>query len=253
MKIGCCGSTDMGVAVKAAGYDYLECAGTSLLGDQDETAFAPVLAAYRALPLPVPVFNVFLPRDLKIVGPSVDHARVNAYLKRSIERVQRLGGSIIIFGSAGARNIPEGYAHDAAMKQLMEFLHGVADVADGSGVTVSIESLNRGENNVINSVAEACELARQVARPSISAMADLYHMVLENEPLSHLVEYASWIKHIHVADTGRLAPGTGQYPYAEFSRLLRKIGYDDRVSVECQWSDFAAQATPALRYLRGVF
>lgn len=75
MKIGCCGAVETGAAVKSAGYDYLECAVTSLLGDQDDAAFAPILAAYQALPLPVPVFNMFLPGDLKIVGPSVDHAR----------------------------------------------------------------------------------------------------------------------------------------------------------------------------------
>ncbi len=253
MQFGCCSSADMAGVVKAAGYDYLECAVTSLLAGEDDAAFAPVLATYRALPLPTPVFNIFLPRDLKIVGPLVDEERIKVYVQRAIARVQLLGGKIIIFGSGGSRTIPDGFSRSDAMQQIVAFLHTVADAAVGSGVTVSIEALNRGECNVLNSVAEAAELARQVNRPSISAMADLYHMMLESELLEHMVTYKDWIKHIHVADTDRQPPGSGQYPYTKLARLLEQIGYTDRVSVECRWTNMAAEAGPALQYMRKVF
>ena len=78
-------------------------------------------------------------------------------------------------------------------------------------------------------------------------------MVLESEPLDHLLTYKDHIRHIHVADTDRLAPGTGSYPYAEFAHLLHQINYNNRISVECRWTDFAAEATPALQYMRKVF
>jgi sugar phosphate isomerase/epimerase len=163
-----------------------------------------------------------------------------------------VGGQVIVFGSGGARTIPEDFSRDAAIKQIIDFLHLVADAADGTGVTIAIEPLNRKESNVINSVAEAVEIAGQVGRPSIRVLADFYHMDEENEPLSHLVQYEDWIAHIHVADTGRHAPGTGQYPYETFAGQLQQAGYAGMVSVECRWIDFSAEAGPAVKFLRRI-
>ena len=84
------------------------------------------------------------------------------------------------------------------------------------------------------------EFARQVNRTPIRVLADFYHMDEENEPLAHLAQYKDWIAHIHVADTGRRAPGTGKYPYEAFAEQLRQTGYDGMVSVECFWDDPSA-------------
>ena len=40
-------------------------------------------------------------------------------------------------------------------------------------------------------------------------LADFYHMDEENEPLDELVVNAGWLAHVHLADTGRMSPGTG--------------------------------------------
>jgi sugar phosphate isomerase/epimerase len=72
----------------------------------------------------------------------------------------------------------------------------------------------------------------------------------ELEPLTHLTQYSDWLRHIHVADSGRGAPGTGHYPYEEFAERLRRAGYDGMVSIECRWNHFATEARPALEFLR---
>ncbi len=95
-------------------------------------------------------------------------------------------------------------------------------------------------------------MARQVGRPEIRVLADFYHMDEENEPLEHLVKYKDWLAHIHVADTVRLAPGTGQYPYEKFAGQLAQAGYEGLVSIECRWNNFAAEAGPAVQFLRQV-
>ena len=101
-------------------------------------------------------------------------------------------------------------------------------------------------------MAEAVELAHQVGRPGSRVLADFYHMAEEEEPLEHLVKYKDWLAHIHVADTGHLAPGTGQYPYERFAGQLAQAGYEGMVSIECRWNDFAAEAGPAVQFLRRV-
>ena len=72
-----------------------------------------------------------------------------------------------------------------------------------------IEPLNRAESNIANSVAEGVRFAEAVSRPEVKVLADFYHMDEENEPLDELVVNAGWLAHVHLADTGRMSPGTG--------------------------------------------
>ena len=253
MKFGCCASIDKAEAAYRAGFDYLEAGVTSLIPDEDDTAFAPVLEKYKASPIPVDAFNLFLPRDLKIVGPEIDQPRLERYVSRALTRIQAIGATIAVIGSGGSRNIPEGFSRDDATNQIVQFLQLVADAADPSDVTIAIEPLNRRESNIINSVAEGVAIARQVNRPSIRVLADFYHMDEDGEALNTLTTHQDWLAHIHVADSNRLAPGTGTYPYTEFVDLLWQANYDGMVSVECRWNDFEAEAPASVEFLRRVF
>lgn len=253
MRFGCCCSIEQAAIAHAAGFDYMECTVVSLLPEATEVMFAPVLEKYQAAPLPVRACNVFLPGDLKVVGPEVDWPRVESYVRTALRRVCLIGAEVVVFGSGKARLVPDDFARATAETQLVDFLHLVAEVATSHALTVVIEPLNRKESNILNSVAEGVALAERVNRPSIQVLADFYHMDEEQEPLQHLLTYKDWLAHIHVADTDRRAPGTGHYPYAAFVDLLQQAGYDGMVSIECRWEDFAAEAGPACRYLHQVF
>ncbi|RIK34299.1 MAG: sugar phosphate isomerase/epimerase [Chloroflexi bacterium] len=253
MLIGCCCSLDQAESAHAAGFDYLECPLVSLLPEQDESHFAPVLAAYRAAPLPARAFNIFLPGDLKVIGPAVDWGRVQRYVETALARARQVGAELLVFGSGKARMVPDGFSREQAGDQLVRFLHQVADVATANELTITIEPLNRKESNIINSVAEGVELAQRVGRAPIRVLADFYHMDEEKEPLSHLSEFKAWLAHIHVADTDRGAPGTGAYPYDEFASEVRRAGYTGMISIECRWRDLAAEAGPAVQFLRRTF
>lgn len=250
MQIGCCCTIEDAPIAKAAGFDFIECQVTSLLPEESDAAVADIIAQHQASPIPVAAFNVFLPRDLKIVGPTVDMPRIERYVDNALARVHAIGAKIVVFGSGAARDIPEGFARSDARQQTISFLQHVAIPAEQYGITVVIEPLNSKESNTILNVAEGVDLASDVNRPSIRVLADFYHMDEENETLAHLTTYGEWLKHIHVADSGRGAPGTGDYPYTEFAARLRTIGYDGMVSIECRWQDFATQARPAQEFLR---
>lgn len=253
MRFGCCCSIEQADIAHAAGFDYVECTVVSLLPEANEAMFAPVLEKYRAAPLPVRACNVFFPGDLKVVGPEVDRLRVESYVRTALRRVRLIGADVVVFGSGKARMTPDGFARAEAEAQLVDFLQFVADVATTHGITVVIEPLNRKESNILNSVAEGVALAQRVNRRSIRVLADFYHMDEEQEPLRHLRDDKDWLAHIHVADTDRRAPGTGNYPYGQFVDFLRQANYDEMVSIECRWVDFAAEAGPACRFLRQVF
>jgi sugar phosphate isomerase/epimerase len=250
MRIGCCCNIEDAAIAYGTGFDYIECKVVSLLPEENREAVTSILDQHRSSPVPVASFNFFMPGDLKIVGPAVDSARLGRYVESALARVHKIGAKMVVIGSGGARAIPDGFSVQEARRQMVRFLQQVADAAEKNDITVVIEPLNRKESNSILTVAEGVELAREVDRPYIKVLADFYHMDEEQEPLAHLTRYKDWIKHIHVADTARLAPGTGQYPYAEFADRLRQNGYDGMVSIECRWINFAAEAPLAVEFLR---
>ncbi len=253
MQFGCCCPIESASIAHHAGFDYIETTVVSLLPEATEAVFAPVLEKYQAAPIPVQACCVFLPGDLKVVGPDLDQQRIKQYVQTAMRRVMLIGARLVVFGSGKARMVPEDFARAEAEEQLVAFLQLVADEAEEHGITVAIEPLNRRESNIVNSVPEAAALAQRVVRPSIQALADFYHMAEEQEPLTNIVACQEQLAHVHVADSGRRAPGTGNYPYAEFVAQLRAANYDGMVSIECRWDDFAAEAAPANAFLRQVF
>ncbi|MDN4524067.1 sugar phosphate isomerase/epimerase family protein [Fictibacillus fluitans] len=251
MKLGCCTTIDNSAIAKNAGFDFLECTVVSLVPENDDE-FPAILERYQDCGLPVEACNIFLPGSLKVTGEHVNISSVERYVEKALLRVKQIGADTIVFGSGGARSLPEGFSREKGQEQIVQFLGLVANYSDSLGITIVIEPLNQKESNIINSVPEAVEIAKRVNRPSIKVLADFYHMDEENEPLEHLVSEKDYIRHIHVADSGRRAPGTGTYPYDRFVSCLSGAGYNGRISIECQWQDFEAEAAAARQFLSSV-
>jgi sugar phosphate isomerase/epimerase len=239
----------------APGYDFCELTVVDALNPTlDDAAFAPEAARLAQMIPHVRAFNVFLPGDLKIVGPQVDWEGVERYATRAIARAAALGGEIVVFGSGRARMIPEHFARALAWGQLVRFVDLCADVAELHGITIAIEPLNHTESNVLNSYLEGVELAKDVDRPrTVRVLADIYHFMMDAEPVDDLLKAPEWLAHVHLADTGRRFPGSGVYPNERLLAILQEIGYCGRVSVECSWGDdLTDESRRALAFLRSL-
>ncbi|QGH36643.1 TIM barrel protein [Gracilibacillus salitolerans] len=252
MKIGCCTNIDHVDFVVAAGFEFLECTVVSLVPENDAD-YEEIRKKFQDSHLPIEVCNVFLPGHLKVTGNDVDETAIETYLSKAIPRVREIGADTVVFGSGGARSYPEHFSKIEAEKQLIRFLHMAAEYAEKHDITIVIEPLNKKESNIINSVPEAVELAKKVNHPSIQVLADFYHMDEEQEPLQHTVDAGSFLGHIHVADSDRLAPGTGTYPYEAFANYLKDVNYSHRISVECEWRNFEEEASRSYKFLKKHF
>lgn len=250
MRFGVCAGIDSAGIAAEAGCDYIELsAAGDLMPDATDAEWAEKRRAIEQLPLRPEAFNSFV-RTGKIVGPEADPARLRRYVETALTRAAQVGGAIIVFGSGGARSIPDGFPKEEAEKQLREFLLTCADASDRTGVIVAIEPLQRGECNFLNLVSDGAKRAREIGRAGVQNLADTFHIECENEPLSAIVESADVLAHTHTADTGRYAPGTGTYDHLAFFRALKEARYDARLSIECTWRDFASEIGPALQHLR---
>ena len=247
MRFGVCTGPENAHLAAAAGYDYLELAVASHLRPEADLDLSPL----ALLPLPVEAFNLFVPGEIKLGGDVVDWERVTAYVQSAVPRAAAAGASIIVFGSGGARNIPEGGDRMVTWKNLERFLTLCSDVAADTPVAIAIEPLNRSECNIVNSVAEGMDLVRAVGRPNIAVLSDLYHVDVEKQDYAETVDAGPNLIHVHVAGAGRRAPTAEDIPFLTgYFRAVKAAGYTGRVSVECRWENVDTEFQAALDTMR---
>lgn len=250
MKLGCCiSSADQLPVLAAAGADYCELPLARMVMGVAE----PELEALRAAlaeTVPARACNVFLPPELRVVGPGVDARALEGYVTAALERAGRLGVAMLVFGSGRSRNVPEGFGRERAIEQLAAFLDATGARCERAGVALALEPLGAAESNLINSVGEGASFLARWRPRGTRLLADLYHMMEEQEDLAVLESCADLLVHAHVADGGRRAPGHGGYPIAAFLQGLARGGYRGDCSIECRWDDFQAEVGEAFAFLR---
>ncbi len=254
VAVGYCGRLKDVSAAKAAGFDYIELA-TSEIAALSDADFAKVLAEIRAVGLPVPAANLFLPATLKVTGPDVDAEQQMAYVKQAFARMSQLGTEVIVFGSGGARRVPDGFDKAEAMKQLIDFGKRIAPEAQARGITIAIEPLRRQETNIINTAREGLELVAAIGHPNFQLMIDFYHLASEQEDPGIVLQAKAHIRHLHTANPqGRVFPlKWEEFDYGPFFANLRSIGYDKRISVEASTKDLPGEGPKAIALLRKAF
>jgi D-psicose/D-tagatose/L-ribulose 3-epimerase len=254
VKVGYCTGLKNLEAAKAAGFDYVELSATEVAALSDEE-FAAAAARAKAIGLPMPAANLFLPATLKVVGPDVNHEQQMQHVHRALSRLATLGTEIVVFGSGGARRVPDGFSQDEAFRQLVDFGRRAAREARADGITIAVEPLRKQETNIINTAAEGLDLVNAVGDPNFQLMIDFYHLASEHEDPAIIFKAKDHIRHLHVANPqGRVFPQVWEeFDYAPFFVNLRAIGYDKRISVEASTTDLTGQAPRAIALLRNAF
>lgn len=257
MKFGICDSDLNRIPISiAAGIDYVEMGvSNTLVPLEPEATWKPIKERIQALGVKPEAWNLFFPATVRITGPQVDWDLVQRYAATAVERAASVGGKVMVVGSGGARNVPEGFSWDEAWAQLVHAFRLLGQEAAKWDVIIAIEPLRRQESNIVNYVSEGVMMAKEVNHPNVRVLADFYHIVEGDEPLEHLLEAAPYLAHVHVADSGRLYPGSGSYDYRTFMRYLRRAGYDARISMEGRWNyeKLSEEATAGLAFLRRMW
>jgi D-psicose/D-tagatose/L-ribulose 3-epimerase len=251
LQVGYCTSLKNVEAAKAAGFDYVELA-VSEIAALSDGEFEQAAARVRQAAIPVPAMNLFLPATLKVTGPAIDRDQQTAYVKKAFGRLQQLGTTTVIFGSGGARQVPDGFPKAEAFQQLVDFGRRVAPEARARGITIAVEPLRPEETNIINSAAEGLSLVTVIGDPNFQLMIDFYHLSGVKEDPAIVVRARDHLRHLHMANPdGRVFPRAAEeYEYAPFFAALRSIGYDKRISIEASTKDLQSDAPPAIALLR---
>lgn len=252
-RLGVCTSVDNAAALRAAGGSYIEASVSGfLIPEASDEEFAKNLEKAKACPLPILCCNGFYPGNIRLTGPDADFDRAVRYAEKAFERAEMVGVTTIVFGSGGARRIPDGFSRDVARNQFVDLLKAIGPLAQKHGVTIAIEPLRTQECNFINTVREGTSIAREAGHPNICVLADIYHMTQAGEDASAITDAGKTLRHCHIAENARrTAPGVDGDDFRPYFDALKAIDYKGRISVEGNWlDDFEGLAPKAMATMK---
>jgi sugar phosphate isomerase/epimerase len=252
-EIGIVQDLEQDSLLQASGYRFLsesiaKCFSPKNVSDQQ---FRRMLYTIKRLKTKLVACNFFIPGELKLVGPDVHEAAILSYAEVVFQRSREAGLKLIIWGSGGARRVPDGFDPVKAKKQFIAIARTVSALAKEYDLVLALESINHTETNFINTLEEAYETLREVDHPNFRLSADIYHMLKENEPPAVIEKAGAYLVHCEIAEKeNRTPPGTQGDDFRGYLTALKKIHYKGKIMMECRWGNLARQAAPAKRYLQ---
>ena len=156
-----------------------------------------------------------------------------------------LGAPLAVFSGSGPTEVEK--------ERAVEYLREVGAYADEHDVTIALEYLNRFEMYLTNTASDLAALVRAVDHPRIRMMYDTFHAhIEEKDPSDALRACADVLVHVHVSESDRSTPGTGQVAWDETFAGIREIGYDGWVVIEA-FGDSLPELAGATKIWRRMF
>lgn len=250
MRLGIAGGFQKLEENRKLGFDYIE-VGVGNITKLEESEFAELAAKNDEATVKIEAASSMLPASLPVVGPAADLGAVEAYLDLAFSRLSRLGVEPVVFGSGGARKIPEGFDRAEAQHQLITAGRMMARKAEQYGLVVTLEPLFAKGTNTINSQREGIALVEDVDRPHFMLLADLFHMAYANECREAVRACGSMLRHAHIPNPA--GPFLNQFEgieWEDFFAGLADIGYKGRLSLEDNGGDGDAMFPQGLVRMR---
>ncbi len=271
MKIALCNELvrDMEFAAQCAfaaalGYDAIELAPFTL-GPTPHLLGASARAGLRRAAADAGIEIVSLhwlllvPEGLSINDPDAElRADTVEVLRRLIGLCADVGGAVLVHGSPGARQVPEGADPTPYRERAIETFRAIAPDAEAAGVRYCLEPLAPRETNFITTIAEAVAMDEAIGSPAFRTMLDTCSGgVAEAEPLPAVLDRwlpTGMIGHIQVNDSNKRGPGQGDDRFAPIFAALLRGDYDGAVAVEpfIYEPDGRAASARAIGYIRGL-
>ncbi len=252
MEIGFCAGPERMQEVAAAGFDYIELPVTRI-ATLSEAEFCRLRDEAARMKLPCPSFNVLFPGEISLLSSAQSEAEIVGYLDHAMQRLQRLGGKVCVFGSGRSRMRPEALPYDEAFRQLVNVTRMIGGAAARHELTIAVEPLNRRETNMINSLAESAALTAAVHHPAVRFLADYYHVAVEHEPPEDVARLGG-IAHCHIAaEADRTIPVAAEDGFIRLFRSMKASGYAGRISIEGRADDLPSQGPAAISLLKRLW
>lgn len=167
--------------------------------------------------------------DSAVRNKGVEFLKLQAQMLKHMNG-RRLGG--IIYSSWPGKLQP-GQDKQACLARSVCGMKEVMKVLEDCEATFNIEVVNRFEQYMINTAAEAVEYVQMVGSDNCRVLLDTFHMNVEEDSFRDAIVTAGpYLGHMHMGETNRKAPGRGKMPWSEIISALRAVNYTGHLVME---------------------
>lgn len=221
--------------VKRLGFDVLEVnSGTVANMSAAERARLKAAAEKHGIEL---TSCIGLPAKYDPASPDrATRQRGIAFLEEQVKGVaaagiREIGGIVYSYwpGSLPAGVTDKRPYWDRSVRSMRE----VMKTAEDLGVLLHMEVVNRFEQYLLNTAAEAVAYVQDVGSPNCTVLLDTFHMNIEEDNFAKAIRTAGkHLGHLHIGETNRRAPGRGKMPWDEIFGAVKAIRFKGSVVME---------------------
>ena len=188
--------------------------------------------------------------------------RAASFLRTVIDNIVTAGGSMlsgVIYGTLG--ELPGHPPKEEEYRQIASTLKEVATYAADQGVSLGIEPVNRYETYLVNTMQQAVDLIERIGEDNVFIHLDTYHANIEEKGFAEPIRQAgSLVQYVHLSESDRGTPGTGNVHWDEVFEGLRDIGFSGHLVMEsfvaphpdiaratCMWRNVAPSSDILIR------
>ena len=200
-----------------------------------EDQIGDVRRAMASSDLPIAAICTHSMHDPLVPEPE-ERARRFAALSRLVELAGDLGAGGVVSVPVRPPHLFPGAADPAGepLSVAAEVFGRWAETLKPGTAVIFLEPLNRYEAKLLNRVEQVVTICEAVNHPRVQALADLFHMNIEESSMSTpFGGAAAHLGHVHLADNNRLQPGAGCLDFTAAFAALKAIDYSGYLGLEC--------------------
>lgn len=204
------------------GYDAIE-----MLGEPDQFDTSEVNRLCLGEGIVVSSICSIFTAERDMIHPD-QKVRDNAmdYVKKVLDFAAAMEAEKVIISTQACGKITPLAEPEQEMAWALENVTKAADHAKPLGITLCLESWNRYETYMADSLEKVSKIARAVNRSNVGIMGDTFHMNIEEADMAASIRaYADQLVHFHLADSNRAAPGKGHIDFLPIMQALKDIEY----------------------------
>ena len=221
--------------VAGLGFDVLEVnAGTVGNMTADERRELKAHADHKGIALS---YCIGLPHQYDIASEDeATRKRGIAYLQQMAAAIGEMGGGRMggIIYSSWPSTLPKHVTDKRPyLERSVASMKEAVKAAEDNRVFFNMEVVNRFEQYLLNTCAEAVAYCQMVGSPNAKVMLDTFHMNIEEDFASEAILRAGeHLGHFHIGENNRMPPGYGHIPWTEIAAALRQINYQGYIVME---------------------
>lgn len=217
---------------KNIGYDVIEIA----VEDRELIDWVALKKVARELGLRVTVSGAFgMDRDISSERPEI-RANGLSYIIDCLEIANDFESPVFggpLYSAVGKTRLVSAEQKVQEKQWCQENLYQAIRRAEGLGVTLALEPLNRFETDMVNTVDQAIAIVDDLNSPYLKILLDTFHSNIEEKDIpASIIKLGDRLVHIQANENDRGTPGTGHLDWLGIRDALRTIGYDGSLVIE---------------------